>query len=135
MIDKYEDLNILDDEEPEDVDKKIQDKLGISLQKMREALSDYINDNVDLIIEDMINIAPYEDYEKLIEDQAGMVSFLKEEVVKEENWRLEMIRCTNQQAIHFRFLSAAVDDGTTFKGVVIVNFSGKILHAFCQGEC
>jgi len=135
MIESFKDLDLTKEDEAEDIEKKVKEKLGLSFRVMCERLSDYINDNVDLIMEDMINIAPYEDYDLLIEDADGMVEFLKTEVVKEENWKLEGVKSMNEQALQFQFASTAVDDGETFKGFVVVSFAGKIQHAFCQGEC
>jgi len=133
MITEFEDLGLLEKDTPEDIDKKIQEKLGLSFNMMYEKLSNYINHHIDDVMVGMINIAPYEDYEELIEDHYGMVNFLKTEVVKGENWKLDMVDSRNG-SLHFRFLSTAVDDGTTFKGVVVVSFSGKILHTFCFGD-
>ncbi len=135
MIESYNDLEITKEDEAEDIEKKVQEKLGLSFNQMYERLADYINDNVDIVIEDMINIAPYGDYGELLEEVGGMVDFLKLEVIKPENWRLEGVKSMNEQALQFRFASEAVDDGDTFKGFVVVSFAGKIQHAFCHGEC
>jgi len=135
MIESFKDLDLTKEDEAEDIERKVKEKLGLSFNQMHESLANYINDNVDIVVADMINVAPYGDYGELIEDIGGMVDFLKLEVIKPENWKLEGIKSMNEQALQFRFSSDAVDDGDTFKGFVVVSFTGKIQHAFCHGEC
>jgi len=134
MIESFKDLEITKEDEAEDIEKKVQEKLGLSFSQMHERLANYINDNVDIVVADMINIAPYGDYGELLEEVDEMVTFLKSDVVKTENWKLEGVKSMNEQALQFRFASTAVDDGDTFKGFVVVSFAGKIQHAFCHGE-
>ena len=135
MIEKFDDIGLEKDDLQEVIEKKVQEKLGLNFNDMYISLANYINDNVNDIVKDMINVAPHGDYEKLIEDTDGMVEFLKAEVVKGENWRLDMVKTIQDQVLQFRFLSTAVDDGETFMGFVVVSFAGKIKHAFCKGEC
>lgn len=137
MIENFSDLGLLPtDEEEEDIDKKVQEKLGVSLLVMKENLAKYLSldDHVDEIVGNLINIAPYGDYSELMEDILPMSLFIKSDVAKVENWKLEGIHVIHQ-SLQFVFVSTAVDDGDSFKGFVLVSFSGKIQHAFCQGEC
>ena len=74
-------------------------------------------------------------YEKLIEDNEGMAEFLKTEGHKPEHWELHYISCgENDALIQFMFMNKAIDQGDTFKGLVYVSKSGKIRHAFAQGD-
>jgi cobalamin biosynthesis Co2+ chelatase CbiK len=134
MIEKFADLDFTPKDEAEQIEKKVQEKLGISLDQMRAALAQYLRDHSDEVVVDMMNIAPLGDYEKLIEETKEMAIFLREEVVKPEHWKLDCVKSLNEQALQFVFLSDAVDDGETFKGFVTVSFDGKIKHSFCIGE-
>jgi hypothetical protein len=134
MIEKFEDLEIGEEDEEDAVAIKVKDKLGLSLEEMKNALKVFLLSNADRMAEDMMNIAPYGDYGELIEDKAPMSKFLQEDVSKIENWKLNYIKSGKDSNISFIFLSSAVDDGDVFRGFVVVSFSGKILHAFCQGD-
>lgn len=134
MIEKFEDLEIGEEDEEDAVAIKVKDKLGLSLEEMKNALKVFLLSNADRMAEDMMNIAPYGDYGELIEDKAPMSKFLQEDVSKIENWKLNYIKSGKDSNISFIFLSSAVDDGDVFRGFVVVSFSGKILHTFCQGD-
>lgn len=135
MIESFTDLELTKEDGLEDIEKKVKEKLGLSFSEMYERLANYIDYNVDLVVANMINVAPYGDYSELLEEVGEMIDFLKLEVVKPENWKLKEVKSMNKQALQFIFASEAVDDGDTFKGFVVVSFSGKIQHAFCHGEC
>ena len=137
MIESFDDFGLLPDDKQEDIERKVQEKLGVSFQEMIAKLAEYIKSNVDDIVNNIINIAPHGNYELLIEDEdkEGMKKFLLSDVVKPEYWELERFKVSDSNDIKFIFSSNAVDDGETFKGFVLVSFAGKILHAFCQGEC
>jgi len=135
MVEKLEDLDISYEDKPEDIDKKIKEKLGMSFEDMHKALAIYIEKNAEEIVSDMMNIAPYGEYWELIEDTDGMAKFLRSDVVKPENWEIHSIKVIGDNSIQFVFSSKAVDDGDNFKGFVVVTFAGKMLHAFCTGEC
>ncbi len=136
MIESLADLELKEDDKAEDVDKKIQEKLGLSLVEMQQILSQYVLEHAEELTHDFANIAPLGDYSKLLEDNDGMAEFLKTEAHKPEHWRLYSVRQneTNQTLISFDFLNDAVDEGRSFEGFVFVSKSGKVRHAFAQGE-
>lgn len=132
MIEKFEDFGFVTEDKQEQIDAKVQEKLGISLHNMCEALSASIQENADKISENIINMAPYGDYDKFTEDPIKMSDFLKIEAHKPENWKLNYIEMVDDSLIKFAFLCTAIDDGETFEGLVYVSKSGKIRHSFGQ---
>ena len=140
MIESIEDLELKDIFSEEDskifiekLNNKLKEKLELSLEDMKLALNNSVKDNAEEICLDLPNIVPYGDYEKLLENNDDMATFLKEETAKDENWilaSLEEDRKTN--LIKFSFYNKSVDDGASFSGFVFVSKSGKIRHAFSQ---
>ena len=133
MIKDFKDLELEDKDTPETLSDKVRAKLGIGLEEMRKALSDSVKTRAAELVEDMLNIAPMGDYEKLTEDKDEMCSFLSEEAHKEEHWKLNFLEMKDNY-IHFSFLNQAIDEGDNFVGSVFVSLSGKIRHAFAFGE-
>jgi hypothetical protein len=133
MIEDIKDLELAADDSKEDVAKKVQDKLGVSLEEIQECLTQWLSINAEVLASELMNIAPNGNYEDLIEDAAGMAEFLKSGV-KTESWEMRQVNCLQKNLLQFEFLSNAVDEGDTFKGFVFVTFSGKILHGFCTGD-
>ena len=76
MIEKFSDLELKDAQTAEDVDSLLKEKLGISLDEMRQSLSTAVLSSASDLAETMFNIAPLGDYSKLLEDQPSMVAFL-----------------------------------------------------------
>jgi dsDNA-binding SOS-regulon protein len=135
MIEKIQDLDLKTGDTDDQVDAKIKEKLGIGLTEMKEALSSAVRDKAEEISLDLMNIAPYGDYDKLIEDNEKMAEFLKQEAHKPENWELFSVQLRETDSlIQFKFMNSAVDQGDTFEGLVYVSQNGKIRHAFAQGE-
>lgn len=136
MIEKFEDLDLKDDDKMEDIEKKIQEKMGVSVDEMRQALSVYVVDHAEELTHEFVNMAPLGDYSKLLEDNDSMAEFLKTEGHKPEHWMLYSVRLSdyNKTLISFDFKNKSVDDGDIFSGFVFVSMSGKIRHTFAQGE-
>lgn len=134
MVESFKDLLPEDAKTPEEIDKVLQEKLGISLAEMSKALSDSVSERAEELAEDTMNIAPYGDYSKLIEEKEDILKFLQEEAIKFENWKIQFIEAKKEkdQLIEFVFFNKAVDDGDILKGFVFVGLSGKIRHAFAQ---
>lgn len=127
-------FDIQDDDGPEAVTKKVEAKLGTTIDSMKEKLSQWIVEHAEELTLDMRNIAPLGDYEKLIEDNDGMAEFLKTEAHKPEHWKLYRLRMSdvNKQLIQFVFANLAVDEGETLQGFVFSNKTGIIRHAFAS---
>ncbi len=135
MIDSIEDLELEDSDKMENIDAKLKEKLNISIIDMKKALGDYVVNNSNKIGEDIINIAPYSDYSKLIEEPDQIAEFLSSECSKPETWDLVYILKDGglQNMLKFKFMSNAVDEGQGLVGIVLVNYKGKINYAFVQG--
>lgn len=134
MIEKLEDLGIVEKDKEEDIDKKIQEKLGLGLTELKQALSLSIQEKADELVADIINIVPFGDYSKILEDKADMAKFMREEAIDPKHWQLYVVEVTEHGMIKFMFVCTAVDDGDTMQGLVFVSNSGKIRHAFAQSS-
>lgn len=144
MIDSIKDLELneilkdFEKLEASEIEEKIsavlQEKLGVGLESLRNSLSESVKNRAEELSLDLPNIVPYNDYGKLLEDNDSMSAFLRDEAAKLENWLLESIQDDqkNKNLIKFCFLNKAVDDGHVLQGLVFVNKSGVIRHAFAQ---
>ena len=137
MIEKFEDLEFETADTIESVEAKVQEKLGITVQEMKEALSVSVSQYAEILAStEFVNIAPLGDYGALIEDNDGMAEFLRTEAHKPEHWQLSGVNVTEdgKKLLTFNFANDSVDDGDVFQGFVYVSFDGKIKHAFSQGD-
>lgn len=136
MIEKLEDLDLQVEDSMEQVEVKVQEKLGISVMEMRAALSSHVVEKAESLTHEFVNIAPLGDYGALLEDNDSMAEFLKTEAHKPEHWQLYGVRTSdvNPNLLSFNFSNDSVDDGDVFQGFVFVSLQGKIKHAFAQGE-
>lgn len=134
MVESFKDLLPEEAKTPEEIDKVLQEKLGIGLSEMARALSDSLLERTEELAEELMNIAPYGDYSKLMEEKDGITKFLQDEASKPENWKIQFIEAKKEkdQLIEFVFFNKSVDDGDILKGFVFVGLSGKIRHAFAQ---
>ena len=134
MIESFKDLNFDDTKEEADIDKILQEKLGISLAYMAEALQGALKKRAEEFVAEMVTVAPYGDYGKLMEEPEAILTFLRDEASKQENWKIYFIEVKKEkdQLIEFIFHNKAVDDGDFLKGFVFVGLSGKIRHVFPQ---
>jgi len=134
MVESFKDLLPEEVKTPEEIDKVLQEKLGIGLSEMARALSDSLLERIEELAEELMNIAPYGDYSKLMEEKDGITKFLQDEASKPENWKIQFIEAKKEkdQLIEFVFFNKSVDDGDILKGFVFVGLSGKIRHAFAQ---
>jgi len=137
MIETTSDLELkdLDPKDPEiwvKIDSKLKEKLNLGLDEIKTSLIKYIGSNAGELTLNIANIAPYNDYSKLIEDNDGMAEFLKTEAIKPENWILYEVSDydRNKFLLLFSFGCMAINDGQTLEGRVFVSKSGVIRHAF-----
>lgn len=138
MIEKFSDMALEEAETIEAVEIIIKEKLGVSFQQLKEALSVSVQERAQELSLEFANVAPHGDYSKIIEDNDGMAEFFRSEAHKPENWEITEVRPVDQKGmpnlITFGFSNKAVDDGSSMTGFVYVNFEGKIKHAFAQGD-
>jgi hypothetical protein len=136
MINLEDLLGLTDDDTAETIAVKVQEKMGVSLNLMRERLSQVLVDKAEEFTLELPNIAPLGDYGKLLEDNDQMALFLKEEANKSEYWKLYGLKASDvkKDLVSFIFVNMAVDDGDVFKGFVFLSKTGKIKHVFVQVE-
>src|SRR5271166_2816875 len=134
MVNDFKDLKFDEAKTPEDLDKVLREHFGIGFQECSEALSKSLVERCAELIDDMPNLAPYGNYEKLMEKPEDMLQFLKDEASKPENWEIQFIEVKKDkdQLMELVFFNKAVDDGDILKGFVFIGLSGKIRHAFAQ---
>lgn len=134
MISDFKELEFLNNETLEQWDAKLQEKLGMSVLDMKQALSKYVQNKAEELSLTFVNIAPFGDYSLLIEDNDNIAEWLKNEGSKPDNWQLESAynNPDNPSLLQFIFNCTAVDDGDLFKGHVYISKSGSIRHAFAQ---
>lgn len=134
MIESFKDLTFEGCKTEEDADARLQEKLGLTLKECKEALSNSLLIRAEEVVPDLPSVAPYGDYDKLMEDPEVIQKFLEEEAFKEENWEIVFFYARKEQdkIAEFVFYNKSVDDGDILKGFVYVGVSGKIRHAFIQ---
>jgi hypothetical protein len=131
MVEKLTDISFEGAKTPEEIEKVVQDNLGISFAECGQVLSQSLLERAEELVGELLNIAPYGDYAKVTEDPEQILSFLKEEAVKPENWKISWIDIKGE-LMELMFDNQAVDDGDILKGFVFIGLSGKIRHAFAQ---
>ena len=136
MIESFRDLSFEGCKTSEDVDKKLQESIGLTLKECQEALSNCLLIRAEEVLPELPSVAPYGDYDKLMEDPETIQNFLETEAYKPENWDVEFFyhRKEQDKLAEFVFYNKAVDDGDVLKGFVFVGLSGKIRHAFAQAH-
>ena len=134
MIEKFEDIPFGDSKKPEDMDKVLREHLGIGLTECADALTVSLKERGGELLEELIYIAPYGNFEKIIEDKDAILKFLQEDAAKPENWELQFLEVKKEKdtLMELVFFNKAVDDGDILKGFVFLGFSGKIRHCFTQ---
>lgn len=136
-MESFEELDFSKLETIDQVEEFLKEKIGADFSAMRSILSASVQDKAEELTHEFTNIAPYADYEKILEDNDSMAEFLKAEAAKDENWSLsemQIVKHAGQQMLQCIFNNKAVDDGTSLEGYVFVSKSGKIRHAFTQGN-
>lgn len=120
----------------EQITALLQEKLGVSVEQMTTALSEWMVAHAEEMTLDIPNIAPHGQYDKILENNDDMANFLKTEAHKPENWKMFSLGRTKDKPpmLEVIFINTAVDDGETMHGYVFLGLSGKIRHAFAQGE-
>ncbi len=133
MADNFEKI-IKNWKKEDELEKVMQEELHIGLADCQKALSAALSERASEIVEDMPNMAPNGDYEKLTEDPEVMLKFLQEEAYKAENWVIDYVEVKKKddQLLLIAFNNKVVDDGEILKGFVFIGLSGAIRHAFAQ---
>lgn len=138
MIEKVSDLD-LDQLNPEDdgfleqLELKIKEKLGLSIEEIKASLSLAIINNAEEMALECPSIAPYGKYDTLLEDNDSMTDFFKKESSKTENMTLSYIEQDSkfENLIKFVFINSSVDH---LQGTVFVSKAGTIKHSYPRIE-
>lgn len=136
-MESFEELDFSKVETVDQIENYIKEQLGADFAAIRSRLSTDLQNRAEELTLEFTNIAPNGDYEKLLEDNDSMATFLKSEAAKDENWKLvemQVVKYAGQQMLECIFNNKAVDDGTSLEGYVFLSKTGKIRHAFTQGN-
>lgn len=122
----------------EEVKAKLEEKLGIKITDLREALEKYTQEHAADLGKDFITLAPYGDYGKLLEEENEIASFLKEEASLAKNWSLVYLeqadtRLVSEMLLEFVFINTAMDEDEALRGIVYIG-AGKIKHVFVRNQ-
>lgn len=134
QMDNFDVITTAQIKEPADIDKLLQEHLHISLQDCYQALSESLKNRAEELLIDMINLAPYGDYNALMEEPQEMLTFLIEEAAKPENWEVQFVDVKKQddQLLEVMCFNSSIDDGDILKGFLFIGLTGKIRHCFPQ---
>ena len=132
MVDSFKDISFETAKTPEDLYAILTEKLGITMAQCQEALSKSLRERAGELVENIANVAPYNNYDKLLESPELIVAFLKDEATKPENWKIAYLDVEKDKLLKIVFENLAVDDGEILKGYTYINLNGKIQHAFTQ---
>lgn len=119
----------------EQIEEYVKEKLGVDMLAVKGELSAWVQNKAEELTLDFTNIAPYAEYDKMLEDNDSMADFLKAEATKPENWllrELQVVKHAGQNMLEFIFGNKAVDDGDSLEGYAFVSMTGKIRHTFAQ---
>lgn len=135
MIESFDDIKF--DESIDSVEKlfaSLKDQCNIDIEECKKALSASLKVRAEELLDDIINIAPYGNYERLLEKSEEILPFLQEDASAIENWKLEFIYPVkdNNKLLELVFVNAALDDGDLLKGYAFVGITGAVRHSFCQ---
>jgi hypothetical protein len=132
LIKFFEDLDFKEEDKPEQREEQLKKVLGIGTEDMKPYICSWLKLHAEELTLQLTNIAPYGNYEKLIEDNDGMADFLKDESSKVENWKSSHFEPADKESslIKFTFHTDSVDTGETLKGLAFVSLSGAVRHAF-----
>lgn len=135
-MEDFKELDFKIDDTEEMVEAKLKEKLGTGLDVIKQSLTSFVLDKAEELTHQFVNIVPYGDYDKILEDNDSMADFLRTEASKPENWKLQWLETTKAAIpmLHFCFKNTSVDDGEGFTGNVYVGLNGKVKHAFAQGD-
>jgi hypothetical protein len=133
---KLYELDKKDEQYWEKVNSIIKENLGLDVNEIKQVLCNNVKERAQELAVDLPNLAPYNDYSKMLENNDDMTQFIQTDVSKVENWILYQIEddLKNNKLLKFTFKSTAVDDGETVSGLVFISKAGKIRHAFAVAD-
>jgi hypothetical protein len=111
--------------------KNIKEKLNVDVCDLQKAINDWVLSNAAELANGMINIVPFGDWSKIIEDQDGKVSFLSE--LKAEYWKISGAEFSkNLGCLIIKFYCSSVDEGDTLEGYTYLSKEGRVFHSFAN---
>lgn len=138
MIKSAKDLGLTGEEELSELDSIFQEKLNISFANMRALLRESLHDRASEIAAEFLVMTPYNNYDKLLEEQPHIANFLRNEASKDDNWEPNYIGLSRDpkmpDMLEVLFNNKAVDGGDALFGYIFLNYEGKVLHVFVQAD-
>ena len=125
-------------EDIEQVEAVLKEYLNIGFTECAEILSKSLHERAEQMAPAIINIAPYNDYDKMLEKQEDILKFLIDESTKLENWKFQLLdfrkekNSQHEGLFELLFFNKSVDGGDMLKGFVFIGTTGKVRHAFVQ---
>ena len=113
----------------------VQSHMGISIDTMKVSISEFIMKHAEELSMQFVNIAPFNDYDNILEDNDDIAAFLRKDGCKIEHWKFCAFEPSDisKDLMKFSFACTATDENDEFVGFVFVNSLGKIKHSFAQG--
>mgnify|MGYP001206206830 CR=1 FL=1 len=107
---------------------------SLTVVQLKEVLKNKMQEKAEELSLEMENIAPFNDYSKLIEDNDGMAAFMKNEASNSENWKCVSFSKYNDFIIISRFSNKAIDNSDNIFGFVYFSIFGKIKYVHIKAE-
>ena len=132
-----QDIGITGKETPEEIEAQLEEKLGIKMDDLRQSLETATKAQAEELSKEFITLAPYGDYEKLLEDETLIAAFIREEASLSKNWKLSYLeqadtRLVSELLLEFAFDNIAMDPDEALRGLVYVGANGKVKHVFVR---
>lgn len=138
MITSFEDLGLTGEEDATQVQAILEEGLEIKFEDILERLNSCLRERASEVAENFLVMVPFEDYDKLLEEQPQMVQFLREQAAQSKHWQPKYIGNSRDKKlpnmVELLFNNTAVNDGEAVMGYVFLSFSGKVLHLFVRGD-
>lgn len=132
-MEKNEDLNLDVSDTEEIINEKIKNSLGISISDIKNEVCLYMKDKSELLLNKIVNIIPYNDYGKILEEKSDILNFLKNECSSPETWDILGINSLkDKNLLTFEFNNSIVDEGNSLSAYVVIDAKGKIKHIFAE---
>ena len=123
----------------EQVEAKIEEIWKVKFSDLRKTLEKCTKEIANKLAEDMITVAPYQDYGKLLEEPEAIAAFIRDEASVPKNWELSMVEETDTRLVaepllQLVFDNIALDELGTLRGFIYLSMNGKVKHAFVRSD-
>lgn len=131
----FDDLNLSPEDTLDTALPKIVEMMGISVEEIKTSVLSSVSRKYEDIAKEFPNLAPYNNYKKLMTEKPEISEFIKTECIKPENWKLARIKLTKlgeTDMMQFTFDCTAMDEENPLKGFVFVNKNSKVKYSFAK---